>query len=776
MTMGRLAEFIHPTRFAVLSSLAIAGIMAGCAVPTGKAGRIRTGQPSCELPELNWNPGSDWLNVRDFGAKGDGSSDDTAAVQQAFSKLDDGVVVYFPPGNYIIRNELRIQKPADRGGDKRLLGTGIYGHGRTTILRWDGPEGGTMLRELGMLHNNVKGLVFDGNSKAAVGYIHDNNKLFETHVYHEFLHFRNFREFGVLSEKNEKDGSSTAEIAFVRSIFENCGTAVSFTSFNDYDYTFDGCIFKGNARAAVDCDHGNFYVRNSRFDGNAIDVMANPEHGSSIRRCVSVNSGAFLVFRNPVAPMTVEHCFIAEWKGKSAILYGGAPLTLFDNTFKHSLPEAIPLQTNPAQPVLMASNGLLGPAKLSAVELTNSSVVELPPADAVLDENSSFMPAKALLPGKRFDAKRDFGAKGDGTNDDTEALQKAIDAARASGKDAIAYLPKGRYRITKPLELRGGGYRLGGCGLFSQIIFAGNPEDDAMQVRPDGELTVEELSVSRSGCEIRDQKVAWNGKGADIRQFPSKGGSRVTYRGTYVLGKYCHAPFILGLRLQDLAAHDAVLIENCEGNIHAINSGAATILAPISYEGTVWVKGAAQGGSFGILTRLSTINQYALYVEDNQSLIASDYYIEQAIAGTVTLRGNAELPPGRATLSHPKLDITNAEAGKTSDCICIDGYRGDVSFVATQFYPPSSRMRISEKGGQARLGIYGNFFYAKSFEMSPPNLPVNMLALGSTCEFNSAEFKVPGATRDPTTARDALLDLRRLGELDWKLNHPHLSQ
>lgn len=725
-----------------------------------------------QLPELNWNPGSDWLNVRAFGAKGDGQTDDTASIQQAFASLDDGVTIYFPPGTYVITRELRIQKTRIRGTEKRLLGTGIYGHGKSTILRWDGPEDGTMLRELGMIHNQVMGLVFDGNSRAANGYVHDNNRLFETHVYHEYLEFRNFRECGVLSESNQKDGLSTAEIAFVHCVFENCGRGISFTSFNDYDYTFDGCLFKDNTQIGVECFHGNFYIRNSRFESNAVDVVANPEHGSSIRRSVSVNSGVFLSYTNSVSPITVERCFVANWRGEAAIAYNGAPLTLFDTTFKHTSPTAIPLATGSTQPILLANNQLIGPARLSRNELTKAVKVELPPTLAILNENTSFMPSTVALPGKHFDAKRDFGAKGDGRADDTAALQQAIAAARAFGQDAIAYLPTGTYRITKPLELSGNGYRLGGSGLYSVILYAGGTDENGLNVHPDGNLTVENLAVKREGLSVKDRQVSWQGKGADIRQYPSGNGSRVDYHSVYVLGKYCHAPFILGLRLEDLAAHDTVVLENIEGNVHAINSGAATILAPISYEGTVWIRGSATGGCFGILTRLATLSRYGLYVEDNQSLIASDFYIEQALPGTVTLRGNAALPAGRVTLSHPKLDITNADPETVSDSVSIDHYRGEVSFVATQLYPPKFPARISVAGTGTTLGIFSSFFYVKSFALSPPGLAFNLLATSGNSEFNTALLNAPGAERVPAAARNALLDLRRLGELDWQLNYP----
>ena len=211
-----------------------------------------------------------------------------------------------------------------------------------------------------------------------------------------------------------------------------------------------------------------------------------------------------------------------------------------------------------------------------------------------------------------------------------------------------------------------------------------------------------------------------------------------------------------------------------EGNIHSINSGAATILATISYEGTVWVKGAAKGGCLGILTRLATLSKYSLYVEDNQSLIASDFYIEQAMPSTITLLGNAETAPGRITLSHPKLDITNSDPERTSDAVSIDNYHGEINFVATQLYPPKFPARMSVSGEQTTLGIFSSFFYVKSFELSPLNLKINTLATSGNDAFISALPGFPEIRNAPSEAVNALLDLRALGELDWQLNYPEL--
>ena len=117
------------------------------------------------LPELNWVPGSDWINVKQHGVKGDGKTDDTKPLQKLFLELKDGDILYFPPGTYLIQEELRIQKQ-QKSSEKRLLGNGFYGHGRSTILRYTGKENGNMIRIYGMLHYRMKGFVLDGGGKA----------------------------------------------------------------------------------------------------------------------------------------------------------------------------------------------------------------------------------------------------------------------------------------------------------------------------------------------------------------------------------------------------------------------------------------------------------------------------------------------------------------------------------------------------------------------------------------------------------------------------------
>lgn len=73
------------------------------------------------------------LNVKDHGAAGDGTTDDTAAIRAAITAAAiDGAIVFFPRGTYKVTGELSLSQPG--GYDASVL---LKGEGRmTTALQW----------------------------------------------------------------------------------------------------------------------------------------------------------------------------------------------------------------------------------------------------------------------------------------------------------------------------------------------------------------------------------------------------------------------------------------------------------------------------------------------------------------------------------------------------------------------------------------------------------------------------------------------------------------
>ena len=68
--------------------------------------------------ETEQSPASDYLNVRSFGAVGDGKTDDTAAFQKALDAAHEagGCVVYAPRGNYFFAGNLNVPNAVTLAG------------------------------------------------------------------------------------------------------------------------------------------------------------------------------------------------------------------------------------------------------------------------------------------------------------------------------------------------------------------------------------------------------------------------------------------------------------------------------------------------------------------------------------------------------------------------------------------------------------------------------------------------------------------------------------
>ena len=219
-----------------------------------------------------------------------------------------------------------------------------------------------------------------------------------------------------------------------------------------------------------------------------------------------------------------------------------------------------------------------------------------------------------------------------------------------------------------------------------------------------------------------------------------------------------------------------MLERHVEGTIHLVDAARATVLLGNSYEGSVVVEGKSKqrDGFLGILTRLGTSCLYALYVKDNHSLVASDFYIEQA-DNAFSLEGGPDDPPGRITVQDPKLHMSERKDGQENVAFDIQGYHGQIAFGPVQFYVKPQPMRLIQAGTlPLDMVFWANVYYNTTLAVQKTDA-ARLWMVGRE-NVGAETSKV--AQVEETLSPDALAklvpvldDLRALGELDVRLNH-----
>src|SRR5262249_11448529 len=179
--------------------------------------------PVSTLDQSFTGPMASWKNVKDFGAKGDGITDDTAAIQAALNALKDTTnntwsPLYFPAGTYRITQQLTTSRTTHND----YLGAQIIGADPTTTqIVWGGAAGGTMLRwDAGA--DKISRLTFDANSNASWGIVRAGS--FSTYSELSDNQFQDFTGGAIDLGNGEANG--IAEELITRNSFYRSGTAI----------------------------------------------------------------------------------------------------------------------------------------------------------------------------------------------------------------------------------------------------------------------------------------------------------------------------------------------------------------------------------------------------------------------------------------------------------------------------------------------------------------------------------------------------------------------
>ncbi|MHB9132637.1 MAG: glycosyl hydrolase family 28-related protein [Armatimonadota bacterium] len=716
---------------------------------------------TADIPELRWEQRSDWSSVKAAGAKGDGIQDDTAAIQSVLDKMRDGATIYFPPGTYRITKTLT-------SPEGRYLGVSLLGHGRTSTLVWDGEEKGRMFWSRdGMPNTRYVGLSWDGRGKAAVGFDHSCQKVYETEIRHQYEAYRNFTEAGIRVGHSKK--VATAETLYDHCLFEGCKHGVSIRTFNDLDHTFTGCEFRKCGVGLFSGFGSNFYARNSHFEYNTeSDVeWKGGEGASSVRRCTSQGSARFLQARSSVGPMMIQDCRVDGWtNADGAVVLSGAPVELFDCVFTNSPTAEGPVRTiGNAQRLFLSNNQAAGCTDFIR-KGTYATIYNVPAGtrDGVVQSAAqSFLAGSVRIPGKIFDVKRDFGAKGDGVTDDTVAIQWAIEAAKAQGKGAMAYLPAGRFVVSSTLKLTGSDYYFGGSGYRTALIWKGKAGGTTIEIRDPDRITIADIAVGHHDCGMGDNAI-------DIRQTGTGKPSSICYDRVWVFGMYQKKPLERGLRFENLGKGDQVLFREVNGNLHFTDCAAATVYLGLSYEGTILLQGKSpkRDGFIGGSARLGTVTDPALWLKDNHSIVMSDFYVESS-QHYIRMEGDNTLPAGRVTIQGAKFEL----ADPANNGVEVNNYRGELLIGPFLFYVMNPLHRMVQQGeAPFALTLWGSVFYESKpdFNLSP----TAKLMLVGNAPVGEKSSPVPDtavAEALPRLTR-AFDDLRRLGAVDLQMNYP----
>ncbi|KAI1322866.1 glycoside hydrolase family 55 protein [Xylariaceae sp. FL0255] len=482
------------------------------------------------ISAFNANPSSYvvYRNVKDYGAKGDGKTDDTASIQAAISagsrcapgscgsSSTTNAVIYFPAGTYIISSSIIMYYATNLVGNPNNMPVlkataSLSGFGVIDGAQYQSggvlPFGGAT----NIFWMQVKNFVIDltaAPASASVTGIHwpVSQATSLQNIVFKMSENAGTQHQGVFIEQGS--GGFMNDLVFygglngvvfgnqqytVRNLtFYNCVTAIDQSW--DWGWTYKS-ISVNNCTVGLD-----MATRNA--DGSesvgSVTIFDSSFTDTKIAFNISRTTGTV---PDAGGSLSIEN--VAIKNVGTAIQYGPTKETLLAGTTG---------STTIASWVTGHVYNPNGPTNVAGARTAFTRPASLLSGSKFYERSK---PSYANLASTSFSSVRSGGAKGDGKTDDTTALQNVLNAAVKAGK--VVYFDAGTYKITKTLLIPAGSRIVGEAypvimssgSLWSNIntpkavVQVGNPGDS-------GTVEWSDMIVSTQGAQGGAVLIQWN--------------------------------------------------------------------------------------------------------------------------------------------------------------------------------------------------------------------------------------------------------------------------
>ncbi len=407
-------------------------------------------RPTFPLPMNDaefFGPFRSWLDVkRVFGAKGDGQTDDTEALQKALDAVrPEGAkvaVIFLPSGVYRITHTLRLEREQHAESMHIII---VGEHPDTTVIRWDGEQKGVMWRA-NAWYAAFRRITFDGAGKARTAVLCGPNFV----TYNEFTDMV-FRDVAFGIEAGRMDTQGVAETTVTRCRFLRCSQAgISIQNWNSLDWFVWHCLFEDCGYGITNAfGAGNFHVYESVFrcSKNA-DIGLGHAGYFSLRGNYSENPRAFLItgYLDACHFLTVERNIVVNPSETAIQVHSFGPVLLMDNIIRTKVAPSVWIR--PEAGFLSVGN----------IFTAKDAIPARADALRVGDKMVTFEAVKGTVPQLPCVPPVEKRVVFDLPSTATEAdIQNAVNrAAKLRGQRPVVHLPVGVFAIDRPLVIPSG--------------------------------------------------------------------------------------------------------------------------------------------------------------------------------------------------------------------------------------------------------------------------------------------------------------------------------